>query len=71
MRGAAYASLLTQSLTALGLALYAGWLPELRHVHLFQRFWRPDWPAFATVFKHGVPIGLTGLAEGGLFQAPR
>lgn len=69
VRGAAYASLLTQSLTALGLALYAGWLPELRHVRLFQRFWRPDWPAFATVFKHGVPIGLTGLAEGGLFQA--
>ncbi len=69
VRGAAYASLLTQSLTALGLALYAGWLPELRHVRLFQRFWRPDWPAFATVFRHGVPIGLTGLAEGGLFQA--
>ncbi|WP_376871752.1 MATE family efflux transporter [Albirhodobacter sp. R86504] len=69
VRGAAYASLLTQSLTALALALYAGWLPSLRHVRLFQRFWRPDWPAFRQVAKLGVPIGLTGVAEAGLFQA--
>ena len=69
VRGAAFASLLTQCMTALGLAIYAGWLPALRHVHLFQRFWRPDWQAFGNVFKLGVPIGLTGLAEGGLFQA--
>lgn len=69
VRGAAAASLAIQCLTALAMAIYAGWLPALRHVHLFQRFWRPDWQAFATVFKLGVPIGLTGLAESGLFQA--
>jgi MATE family multidrug resistance protein len=69
VRGAAVASLLIQCVTAVSMALYAGWLPSLRHVHLFQRFWRPDWQAFASVFKLGVPIGFTGLAEAGLFQA--
>lgn len=69
VRGAAIASLATQCLTAIAMAIYAGWLPALRHVHLFQRFWRPDWQAFASVFKLGVPIGFTGLAEAGLFQA--
>jgi len=69
VRGAAVASLVCQTLTAVALAIYAGWIPGLRHFHLFQRFWRPDWPAFRQVFALGWPIGLTGLAEGGLFQA--
>jgi hypothetical protein len=46
-----------------------GCLPALRRFRLFQRFWRPDWPALAQVLPLGWPIGLTGLAEGGLFQA--
>lgn len=69
VRGAAVASLGSQLLTLFVLALYAGLLPELRRFRLFQRFWRPDWPAFAQVFRLGWPIGLTSLAEGGLFQA--
>jgi multidrug resistance protein, MATE family len=36
---------------------------------LFQRFWRPDPQAFARVFRLGWPIGLTNLAEVGLFTA--
>lgn len=69
VRGAAIASLGVQWLTFGFLALYAAWEPSLRRFALFQRFWRPDWPAYAQVFRLGWPIGLTGLAEGGLFQA--
>lgn len=69
VRGAAIASVAVQTLTFVVLAIYAAWLPELRHYRLFQRFWRPDWNALGQVFRLGVPIGLTSLAEGGLFQA--
>lgn len=69
VQGAAIASVVTQVVTFAGLAFYAHWLPELRRFSLFQRFWRPDWQAMRQVFQLGWPIGLTGLAEGGLFQA--
>ena len=69
VRGAAIASVAVQGMTAAALAVYAGWLPQLRHFRLFQRFWRPDWQALGLVFRLGMPIGLTSLAEGGMFQA--
>ncbi|PKP73617.1 MAG: MATE family efflux transporter [Alphaproteobacteria bacterium HGW-Alphaproteobacteria-6] len=69
VRGAAIATTVTQVLGVMLLALYAAWRPELRHFRLFQRFWRPDWEAFGQVFRLGWPIGLTGLAESGLFIA--
>ena len=68
-RGAAIATVTVQVVSLIILALYAHLLPELRRFHLFQRFWRPDWHAMRQVFNLGLPIGLTGLAEGGLFQA--
>ncbi len=68
-RGAAIATISTQVMSLIVLGLYAGLLPSLRRYHLFQRFWRPDWQAMRQVWRLGVPIGLTGLAEGGLFQA--
>jgi MATE family multidrug resistance protein len=67
--GAAVASVVSQGLTVLCLAIYAGWLPELRRFRLFQRFWRADWTGLRRVFRLGWPIGLTGLAESGLFHA--
>lgn len=67
--GAAIASLTVQVLTFVALALYAGLLLDLRRFHLWQRFWRADWPALRGVFRLGWPIGVTGLAESGLFQA--
>jgi len=36
---------------------------------MFSRLWRPDWEALARVFRLGWPIGLTNLAEVGLFAA--
>jgi MATE family multidrug resistance protein len=68
-RGAAVATVSVQVLSLIALGIYAHLLPELRRFHLFQRFWRPDWHAMGQVWKLGLPIGLTGLAEGGLFQA--
>src|SRR3989338_3020663 len=69
IKGAAVASLAVQVLTLVILAVYAGWLPELRRFHLYQRFWRPDCHAMGQVFRLGWPIGITGLAETGMFQA--
>lgn len=67
--GAAWASLSMQLLSVLVLASYAAWLPMARKFRLFQRFWRPDWLAMGQVFRLGLPIGLTALAESALFQA--
>jgi MATE family multidrug resistance protein len=69
VKGAAWASIVAQTLTIVVLALYAGLLPDLRRFHLFQRFWRADPVALRQVFRLGLPIGLTSLAESGLFQA--
>jgi len=62
-RGAAVATVSVQVLSLLLLGLYAGLLPELRKFHLFQRFWRADWSSLRLVWRLGLPIGLTGLAE--------
>ena len=69
VQGAAIGSVLTQVVTFLALGGYAHWQPELQRFNLFQRFWRPDFQAMRQVYRIGWPIGLTGLAEGGLFQA--
>ncbi|SLN39269.1 Multidrug resistance protein MdtK [Roseovarius gaetbuli] len=67
VRGAAIASLLVNTAALLALAVYvAASAPE--HA-MFQRFWRPDWEALGAVFRLGWPIGLTSLAEVGLFAA--
>lgn len=69
VQGAAIASVITQAVTFMALAFYAHRVPALRRFNLFQRFWRPDFQAMRQVYRIGWPIGLTGLAEGGLFQA--
>jgi len=67
VRGAAIASILLHSLSFLVMAIFiARKLPE--HA-LFQRFWRADPEAFGAVYRMGWPIGLTNLAESGLFTA--
>mgnify|MGYP000569027288 CR=1 FL=1 len=67
--GAAIASIGTQSVIALALALHAGLHRDLRQDTLFARFWNPDWEAFGQVFRLGWPIALTLLSESGLFMA--
>lgn len=69
VRGAAIASVSVQMIQIVLLIVYAMWLPATRRFQLFARFWRPDWSALATTFSIGMPIGLTLVAEGGLFTA--
>ena len=67
IRGAAIASLTVTVVTVLWLAIYI--LRTLPQFELFRNFWRPDAEIMARVFRLGWPIGLTSLAEGGLFSA--
>ena len=69
VRGAAIASVSVQVLQLVLLVGYAAWLPAARKYHLFQRFWRVDKAELKAVFLLGLPIGLTMVAEGGLFVA--
>ncbi|MCB1328985.1 MAG: MATE family efflux transporter, partial [Maritimibacter sp.] len=65
IRGAAIASLAVQAISVLALGLYATrFFPSHR---LFHRLWRPDWEALRGVAAMGGQIGLTVLAEVGLF----
>jgi len=69
LRGAALATVTVQGLTLLAMALYAARAAGLREHALFQRIWRSDGEAFGEVFRLGWPIGLTNLAESGMFSA--
>jgi len=69
VRGAAVASVVSSTVIFLIMAGWAMWHPRHLEYRLFQRFWRPEWPAFFEVFRLGVPIGFTILAEVGLFMA--
>lgn len=67
VRGAALASVVLQVATLALLSVYA--LRALPEHNLFVRIWRPDWEALAQVFRMGGQIGMTSLAEAGLFSA--
>ena len=53
----------------LALLGYVLWDRRFRRYAILLRFWRPDWPRFFELFRVGVPIGLTIVAEAGLFSA--
>ncbi|NIA70132.1 MATE family efflux transporter [Pelagibius litoralis] len=44
------------------------WDRRFKRYAILLRFWRPDWPRFRELFRLGLPIGLTLLAETGLFS---
>ncbi|MEM8537770.1 MAG: MATE family efflux transporter [Pseudomonadota bacterium] len=67
LRGAAIASVATQTVAMGGMIVYA--VIALPEHALFQRLWRPDWDMFRQVFALGLPIGLTLLSEVTLFAA--
>ena len=67
VRGAAIASVTVNLASLVALVVYAARAtPE--HT-LFQRIWRPDREALRDVLRLGWPIGITNLAEVGLFAA--
>lgn len=65
--GAAWASLSVHVASFFALVGYV--VVATRDYQLFHRFWRPDWEVFGQVTKLGIPIGLTSMAEAGLFTA--
>ncbi|MCI2397866.1 MATE family efflux transporter [Aliiroseovarius subalbicans] len=67
VRGAAIASVVLQLVSMVALAIYA--VRVLPQHGLFTRIWRPDWEALGEVARMGAQIGLTSLAEAGLFSA--
>ncbi|MEM8536234.1 MAG: MATE family efflux transporter [Pseudomonadota bacterium] len=67
IRGAAIASLSVNLASVAILVLYIN--AKLPQFDLFKNFWRSDAQVLARVFRLGWPIGLTSLAEGGLFSA--
>jgi len=67
IRGAALSSIIVNLASMVALVAYA--IRATPEHALFQRLWRPDWEAFGRVFRLGWPIGLTNLAEVGLFAA--
>ncbi len=69
LRGAAIATFGTQVIAFLPLAVLAMTGDTYRPHQLFLRLWRPDWSAFAQVFRLGLPISAALLAEIGLFSA--
>ncbi|PWE30477.1 MATE family efflux transporter [Maritimibacter sp. 55A14] len=69
IRGAAIGAIVSQVAPFLILAVYVTHARVTRGHHIFARLWRADWEAFGRVFRLGWPIGLTTLAEAGLFAA--
>ena len=67
IQGAAIASVTMQVATVIVLVAYV--LRRLPQYQLTRNPWRPDPQIMARVFRLGLPIGLTSLAEGGLFTA--
>ncbi len=67
IKGAAIASLSVNLVSVLILVLYIQ--RNLPQFQLFKNFWRSDTEIIKRVFQLGWPIGLTSLAEGGLFSA--
>ncbi|GAA4028112.1 MATE family efflux transporter [Sphingomonas rosea] len=69
MRGSAWATVITSLAMFVAQAVSLRFLPRLRMMHLFGRWWRFDWVRFRELAKLGIPIGLTWSFEVGVFSA--
>jgi multidrug resistance protein, MATE family len=67
--GAAWVAVTVNVFAMLAMAAYLHFNSMTRKYELFVRFWRPDWDALHDVIHLGLPIGVTVLAEAGLFTA--
>ncbi|MCV0398142.1 MAG: MATE family efflux transporter [Rhizobiaceae bacterium] len=66
------AGLSTSIVSAVNLAFAIAYVVthrRFRRYYLFVRFWRPDWQRYRAIFRLGTPIGLTMLAETGMFAS--
>jgi MATE family multidrug resistance protein len=69
LSGAALATTLIWFGLFAGLALVVTRDREFRRYHVFVRFWRADWSRYREIWRLGVPIAFTLVAESGLFAA--
>lgn len=69
LTGAGVTSAAVSLLMFLALLGYVLWDRRFRRYAILLRFWRADWPRFFELFRVGVPIGLTIVAEASLFSA--
>ncbi|QQR34551.1 MATE family efflux transporter [Devosia oryziradicis] len=69
LRGSAIATVLTNLLMFGMMLAYVLRQRRFKRFYVLMRFWTPDWPRFREIFRIGIPIGLTVLAEVGLFTA--
>jgi MATE family multidrug resistance protein len=67
--GAAWATLLSSLVVFGGYVLAIRLDRRLHRYHVFGFFWRPDWARLRELVRIGAPIGLTVLAEAGVFSA--
>jgi MATE family multidrug resistance protein len=67
--GAGVATSMTHIFTCVGLLAYVVWQRDFRRYGILVRVWKPDWARFATVLRLGLPIGITVIAEVGMFAA--
>lgn len=69
LRGAALSTVLTNLVMFVTMLVYVLRHRRFRRFYVLLRFWKPDWPRFREIFRIGTPIGLTVLAEVGLFTS--
>lgn len=67
LEGSALASNITAIATLIAYVVAIRCDRRLRRYHIFGRLWRGEWERFRELVRIGTPIGLTVLAEGGLF----
>jgi MATE family multidrug resistance protein len=68
LRGAAIATGSVNVFMFLAMLFYVLRHRRFKRFHILARFWKPDWTHFRAIFRIGIPIGLTILAEVGLFS---
>jgi MATE family multidrug resistance protein len=69
LAGAGIATTLSSTFLFAGLTVVVSVDRKFRRYHLFGRFWRPDWPRYRTLWRIGIPIGLTLAFEVTIFNA--
>jgi MATE family multidrug resistance protein len=67
--GAGMASAMVNTFMFLSLLAFVLTDRRLRRYRLLGRFWRADWPKLREIFRVGLPIAVTVLAEIGMFLA--
>lgn len=65
--GAGIGSILANSFMFFGMVAVISLHPKFRRYRLFGRWWRSDWPRFRSLWRLGLPIGVTMGLEGAVF----